>query len=88
MSDIRTMPAPRRMRTVEAAAYLGLAATTLEKMRSAGGGPAFAKLGRAVSYAVADLDAWTNARRVTNTAEARAVERRSKVAVVAGRTVP
>lgn len=64
-------PAGRRLRTPEAAEYLGLSVSTLEKLRSAGGGPPFAAIGRAVSYAVADLDAWAAAHTVRNTSEAR-----------------
>lgn len=64
-------PAGRRLRTPEAAEYLGLSVSTLEKMRVSGGGPPFAAFGRAVSYAPADLDAWAAARTVRNTSEAR-----------------
>ncbi len=71
MSDSASRPAGRRLRTPEAAEYLGLSVSTLEKMRTAGGGPAFLAMGRAVSYAVADLDAWAAARTVRNTSEAR-----------------
>ncbi len=54
----------RVLRTQAAAAYVGLASATLEKLRSAGGGPRFLRIGlRAVGYDVADLDAWLDARR-------------------------
>ena len=69
------MPAPRRLRTPEAATHLGIAASTLEKLRTYGGGPRFFKLGRAVTYCTADLDEWAAARSATNTAEARALSR-------------
>ncbi len=71
MSEPASQPAGRRLRTPEAAEYLGLSVSTLEKMRSGGGGPSFLAMGRAVSYAVADLDAWAAARTVRNTSEAR-----------------
>lgn len=69
-------PATRRLRTREAAEYLGLSPSYLEKLRVTGGGPRFAAMGRAISYAIADLDAWAAARTVGNTAEARAQARR------------
>lgn len=55
--------------TVEAADYLGLQRTTLEAWRCRGGGPAFVKLGRAVRYRRADLDAWIDSRVRANTSE-------------------
>lgn len=44
--------------TPEAAQYLGLSPRTLEKYRTSGVGPAYRKLGGAVRYTLADLDAW------------------------------
>jgi len=56
---------------VQAAARLiGLSVATLAKMRCAGGGPPFLKLGRRVLYDRADIKAWLDARRVRNTTEA------------------
>lgn len=55
------------IRTKAAAQYLGLSKSTLDKLRCFGGGPAFAKLGRAVIYNTADLDAWLAERRRTST---------------------
>ena len=51
---------PRKvLRTREAAAYLGLAASTLEKRRLREEGPRFVRLGgRAIGYRIEDLDAW------------------------------
>ena len=54
--------------TSEAAAYLGLATSTLNKWRCSGDGPEFVKLGRAVRYRPEDLDAFLAARRLTSTA--------------------
>ena len=48
----------KRMKTADAATYLGLSGRTLEAKRVTGGGPKFLKLGRAVRYDVDDLDAW------------------------------
>jgi predicted DNA-binding transcriptional regulator AlpA len=42
----------------EAAAHIGLSASTLNKWRTQGIGPRFVKLGRAVCYRTVDLDAW------------------------------
>jgi hypothetical protein len=46
----------RKLRTPDAAAYVGLAASTLNKMRVRGDGPVYSKLGRIVVYDVADLE--------------------------------
>ena len=56
---------PKRIfRTPEAAEYVGLSASTLEKKRLDGTGPEFIHLGgRAVGYDVAALDAWVEEQR-------------------------
>jgi len=65
----------RLLRTRDTAAYLGLAASTLEKLRVRGGGPPFVRRGRAVYYDLADLDAWiADMPRFASTAEADASE--------------
>jgi predicted DNA-binding transcriptional regulator AlpA len=46
------------IRVEEAAEYVGLSKSSLDKLRCFGGGPRYSKLGRPVVYAVADLDAW------------------------------
>ncbi len=51
----------RKLRVSDAARFLGLSASTLNKLRVYGGGPAFAKLGRIVVYDMRDLDAWAAA---------------------------
>lgn len=52
----------RILRTPEAAHYLGLSPSTLEKMRLDGAGPVYVRLGgRAVGYDVRALDAWLDA---------------------------
>ena len=53
-----------------AAALMGLAPSTLAKMRCLGGGPPFIKLGRKVVYRRDDLADWLSARCVRNTSEA------------------
>jgi predicted DNA-binding transcriptional regulator AlpA len=54
----------RILRTPEAAEYVGLSRSTLEKKRLAGDGPRSIRLGgRAVGYDVRDLDAWLDEQR-------------------------
>ena len=55
--------------TREAALYLGLAVSTLNKWRCHGGGPQFLKLGRAVRYRKDDLDRFLETRMFGSTAE-------------------
>ena len=57
------------LNTAQAAEYLGLSPTTLEKLRCAGTGPKFAKLGRAVRYRSSDLEEYLNKRMVSSTSE-------------------
>ena len=57
----------RMLTTGDAAAYLGLSVSYLNKMRISGGGPVFLKLSRAVRYRQEDLDAWTASRRYSST---------------------
>lgn len=56
--------------TAEAAHYLGLATTTLNKWRIYGHGPRFVKLGRAVRYRKDDLDRYLADRTKRSTSEA------------------
>lgn len=58
------------LKTSQAAEYLGLSKPTLERYRTFGGGPRFAKLGKAVRYRKCDLDDWLVARLVRSTSEA------------------
>lgn len=55
----------RIFRTSEAAEYVGLSASSLEKMRLRPGGPVSFRIagGRAVGYDIRDLDAWLDAQR-------------------------
>ena len=59
-----------KLRTDAAARYVGLGRSTLEKMRTLGGGPAYVKLGKSVVYDPNDLDSWiaSNRRRSTTVA--------------------
>lgn len=54
--------------TETAAQYLALSPHSLECYRAKGTGPAFYKFGKAVRYAVADLEAWIAECRQTQTA--------------------
>ena len=58
-----------RLAVDEAAAYTGLSASTLNKLRVFGGGPAFLKLGARVAYDTRDLDAWLATRRRQSTSD-------------------
>ncbi|MEO6248543.1 MAG: helix-turn-helix domain-containing protein [Sphingomicrobium sp.] len=60
------------MNTAEAARYVRLGKPTLERFRIKGDGPRYAKLGGAVRYRQADLDAWLESRMTRSTSEASA----------------
>ncbi len=59
----------RRLRTRDAATYVGSSSSTLEKYRLTGEGPAFIKLGRVVVYDTEDLDRWMADRRCRSTSD-------------------
>ena len=59
------------LRTPDAAHYLGVGQSTLERKRVDGTGPRFRVLGsKIVTYAVADLDAWASESIRSSTSEA------------------
>jgi hypothetical protein len=59
---------PSKLRTEAAARYVGLAPSTLAKMRVRGDGPPFSKAGaRVVVYDIDDLDDWLRASRRKST---------------------
>jgi hypothetical protein len=63
------------LRTKEAAARVGPAETTLEKLRCLGGGPPFFKVSRKrVVYDVAELDAWARSKRFVSTSDSGKME--------------
>jgi hypothetical protein len=62
-------PRGRWLRVDAAATYLGIGVGTLNKLRTYGGGPPYAKLGHTVVYDPIDLDAWANERKVRSTSE-------------------
>lgn len=52
------------IRVREAADYVGLSKSTLDKLRCYGTGPRYFKLGRAVVYSTSDLDDWVAEHRI------------------------
>ena len=58
------------LNTEQAAAYLGLAKSTLEKLRIYGDGPMYLKYSKAVRYLLEDLEFWLARRRAANTSVA------------------
>jgi predicted DNA-binding transcriptional regulator AlpA len=62
----------RKLPTPEAANYLGLGKSTLDKLRLTGGGPVFIQLGKRVVYDPADLDAWISTHKRTSISESTA----------------
>jgi predicted DNA-binding transcriptional regulator AlpA len=67
--EIKAVSQPALLRTANAATMTGLSISTLNKLRCAGGGPPFLKLGRAVRYARNDVEDWLASRRVHSTSE-------------------
>ena len=61
----------RLVDTVEAAQYLGLSRSSLEKYRVYGGGPKFYKYSKVIRYRPEDLDDWLSQRLVESTSEIR-----------------
>ena len=63
-------PLSQRLTVGDAAVYLGLAESTLNKLRMTGDGPPFLKLtARRVAYDVRDLDSWMASRRRCSTSD-------------------
>jgi predicted DNA-binding transcriptional regulator AlpA len=59
-----------RLRSVrEAAAYLGISVSMLNKLRLTGNGPPYMKLGRRVLYGLHDLETWAATRKRNHTSE-------------------
>jgi excisionase family DNA binding protein len=49
----------------QAAKYMATSVSTISKLRCYGGGPAYSRIGHAVRYNRADLDAWLAKTRTT-----------------------
>lgn len=71
MSRTTASQAPRRLRGPDAAEYLGLSTSTLDKMRHEGRGPRYLKIGGRVFYRLEDLDSYINGT-VVETTDSRA----------------
>jgi predicted DNA-binding transcriptional regulator AlpA len=63
MAKVAETVVRRVLRTRDAAEYLGLASSTLEKLRNTGAGPRFIRMGRAIGYDIRDLDRWLDGQR-------------------------
>jgi predicted DNA-binding transcriptional regulator AlpA len=61
---------PLTLTAGEAAKLLGLAPSTLAKLRLNGNGPLYCKLGRRVVYRRADLESWLQSRTARDTSDA------------------
>jgi predicted DNA-binding transcriptional regulator AlpA len=59
----------RKLSVQEAARFLGLSASNLNKRRVTGGGPRFCKLGRRVVYDIRNLEEWAAERKRQSTSE-------------------
>ncbi|MCA0431628.1 MAG: helix-turn-helix domain-containing protein [Proteobacteria bacterium] len=57
------------LRTADAAAYLGVSASLLNKLRVLGGGPKYLRLGKAVRYSQDDLREWVLSQKYENTSQ-------------------
>ena len=64
-----TLAQRKMLRVAETARLLGLSVSFLNKLRCAGGGPTFRKIGRAVLYDPADLESWLADRRRVSTSD-------------------
>lgn len=59
----------RNFSVPEAARYCGLSEAFLNRLRSAGGGPTFFKIGARVVYSVQDIDQWLATHRRASTSD-------------------
>ncbi|HUN95797.1 MAG TPA: helix-turn-helix domain-containing protein [Bradyrhizobium sp.] len=66
---INQVDATTKLRVCEAASYLRVSKSWLDKRRVTGGGPPYMKFGRRVVYDMADLDGWAANNRRRHTAE-------------------
>jgi excisionase family DNA binding protein len=66
---MRMNESARKLPVSEAARFVGLSKSTLDKLRISGGGPTYLQLGRRVLYDVADLEAWLTSKRRSSTSD-------------------
>lgn len=65
------------LRVPQAAQYVGLSKSFLDKARCNGDGPAYSKLGSTVIYSTDDLDAWVAAKKVVPANDNKSAQRRA-----------
>ena len=63
------MQITRRLKSREAAAYLGISYSKITKLRTYGGGPKYLKLDHCVVYDTGELDKWLAEHARTNTSQ-------------------
>jgi predicted DNA-binding transcriptional regulator AlpA len=61
--------ANRKISVQEAAAYLGISKSFLDKTRLNGTGPVYLKIGRRVAYDLGDLEIWVTGQKRRHTSE-------------------
>jgi excisionase family DNA binding protein len=66
---VAALTTKRLLTVAEAATYLSLSASTLNKLRVSGGGPRYVKLGGKILYDVRDLDQWIEDHKRASTSE-------------------
>jgi predicted DNA-binding transcriptional regulator AlpA len=59
----------RYLRVPEAAHYLGVSASLLNRLRMTGDGPRYAKISTTVTYDIEDLDTWRASKLRNSTSE-------------------
>ena len=64
-----TASTPNLLNTAQLAERFNLSASYLNKLRLAGGGPRFVKIGRRVAYDIVDLLEWVEALKCVSTSE-------------------
>lgn len=62
-------PIPPNQSVEDAARFVGVSASVLNKLRVYGGGPAYLKIGRRVLYETAALENWVASKRRLSTSE-------------------
>ena len=70
--SLSSAPCPK-LSVREAAMFLSLSKSTLDKLRVTGGGPEYLMLGRRIVYDPRDLECWAGRRRRANTSQDRTI---------------
>jgi predicted DNA-binding transcriptional regulator AlpA len=67
---VKSLETPaRKLRVTEAAAFLSVSKSWLDKTRGTGNGPAYIKAGRRVVYDLSDLESWAAQQKRRHTSE-------------------